>query len=124
MSQDTSLGQVNLNTATGSTTDYFNNISQLSPHTAQNVDDAIIAYFEQIAENATAARALAAAVIMTAKTQGVDPMETLAEFTKLKSSDLNAYTTMFLNMSRKGTSYLGINNNPNPPKYVMHMIRP
>ena len=61
---------------------------------------------------------------MTAINEGVDPMETLAEFSKMPVGQLTSYTTMFLNLSRKGTSYLGINNNPTAPKYVTHMIRP
>ena len=124
MSQETNVSQTNQSAESVSTTDYFNNVGLPAVHTSQNIDDAIVGYFEQIAENETAARAMAGAVIMTARSQGVDPMATLAEFSKLKSSDLNAYTTMFLNLSRKGTSYLGINNSPDMPKYVKRMILP
>lgn len=109
---------------TASTQSYFNNLNLPPISVSQNVDDAIIGYFQQITETKETARALAGAVILTAASQGVDPMETLTEFTKMEPGQLNSYTTMFLNLNRVGTSYLGINNSPTAPKYVAHMIRP
>jgi hypothetical protein len=109
---------------TASTQAFFNNLNLPPISVSQNVDDAIIGYFQQITETKEAARALAGAVILTAASQGVDPMETLQEFSKMDPGKLNSYTTMFLNLNRVGTSYLGINNNPTAPKYVVHMIRP
>jgi hypothetical protein len=109
---------------TASTQAFFNNLNLPPISVSQNVDDAIIGYFQQITETKEAARALAGAVILTAASQGVDPMETLQEFAKMDAGKLNSYTTMFLNLNRVGTSYLGINNSPTAPKYVAHMIRP
>lgn len=109
---------------TASTQAFFNNLNLPPISVSQNVDDAIIGYFQQITETKEAAKALAGAVILTAASQGVDPMETLQEFAKMDAGKLNSYTTMFLNLNRVGTSYLGINNSPTAPKYVTHMIRP
>lgn len=123
MTQSSNINSINTNTK-ASTTKYFNNITLPPFVVSTNVNDALIGYFEQIADNKNAARALASAVILTAVNQGIDPMETLSEFSKLSAGQLTSYTIMFLNLSRKGTSYLGINNAPIPSKYVTHMIRP
>lgn len=107
-----------------SSTKYFNNFNLPVINVSNNINDAIIAYFEQIADSKEAARLVASAVILTAVSQGVDPMQTLEEFSKLPPGQLTSYTAMFLNLSRKGTSYLGINNSPEVSKYITHMIRP
>lgn len=117
----------NLNGTSAASTDtksFFNNTNLPPISVSQNVDDAVVAYFEQIADSKEAARALAAAVILTSVSQGVDPMSTLQQFMKMDKAQLNSYTTMFLNLNRVGTSYLGINNSPTVSKYVARMIRP
>lgn len=123
MSQVSNIDAVSVNTRS-STPKYFNNFNLPAITVSNNINDSIVGYFEQIADSKIAAKSIAGAVILTAISQGVDPMDTLAEFSKMPPGELNSYTTMFLNLSRKGTSYLGINNNPATPKYVTHMIRP
>lgn len=123
MSQISNIDAVNTGT-NSTTTKYFNNFNLPPINVSNNINDAIVGYFEQITESKDAAKALAGAVILTAISQGVNPMDTLAEFSKLSTGQLTSYTTMFLNLSRKGTSYLGINNTPTAPKYISRMIRP
>lgn len=121
------MSTINLNngsSGTNSTTDYFNNFNVAPTTVSQNVDDAVIAYFEQVTGNTESARALASAVIMTSVSQGLDPMETLDEFAKMEKGQLESYLVMFLNLSRVGTSYLGINNSPAVNKYVARTILP
>ncbi len=103
---------------------YFNNYFDPAINVSPNVDAAIMTYFEELSFNKSSAKALASAVIYTSKTQGVDPMDTLREFTKLPKGELNAYLVMFLNLQRKGTSYLGITNQPIANKYVNRAILP
>ena len=92
---------------------------------SQNVDDAIIGYFEKVTNgNKEAARIIASAVIFTSLAQKIDPMATLQHFTTLTEGELNAYLTMFLNLNRVGTSYLGISNQPITSKYVARTILP
>ena len=123
MTQSNNIGTIDANSNSG-TQNFFNN-TNLPPITvSQNIDDAIIAYFQQVADNKDAARALAAAVIVTSVSQGIDPMETLNEFTKMGKAQLNSYLTMFLNLNRVGTSYLGITNQPTANKYVSRTILP
>lgn len=122
MTQSSNLGGVSA--ASDSTQAYFNNLSLPPITVSQNVDDAILGYFQQVSDNKESARALASAVIMTSVSQGIDPMETLQEFMKMNKGQLSSYLTMFLNLSRVGTSQLGINNNLSTSKYVARTILP
>ena len=101
---------------------FFNNYFNIPVSVSSNVDSAVLAYFEQIAETKAGAKALASAVIYTSVKQGVNPMEVLKEFQKLPAGELDAYTAMFLNFERVGTSYLGINNQSIVNKYVLRTI--
>lgn len=123
MTQQTNIGSIDANPF-NSTENFFTNINLPPIAVSQNVDDAVIAYFQQITDTKESARALAAAVIVTSVSQGIDPMETLQEFMKMDKNKLSSYITMFLNLSRVGTSYLGISNSPTTGKYVARMILP
>jgi hypothetical protein len=101
---------------------FFNNFFEFPISVSSNVDSAVVAYFEQIAENKESARALASAVIYTAIKQGINPMTALDEFKKIPPGDLNTYTALFLNFERIGTSFLGIKNRPQQNKYVTRAI--
>jgi hypothetical protein len=123
--EPTNLGQINLNAIEAKDTNkYFNNFFEIPVEVSSNVDSAIVAYFEQVTDNKESARALASAVIYTSVKQGLNPMETLKEFQKLPKGELDAYTAMFLNFERKGTSYLGLSNQPQVNKYIQRSIRP
>lgn len=123
MTQASNLKQVDLNTI-NDTKNYFNNFFNQNFSVSQNVDDAIIAFFEKVTGNKESAKILASAVIFTSLAQKIDPMATLQQFTTLSSGELNAYLTMFLNLNRVGTSYLGISNQPITSKYVARTILP
>ena len=123
--EPTNLGQIDLNTIeVKDTRKYFNNFFEIPVEISSNVDAAIIAYFETVADSKESARALASAVIYTSVKQGLNPMETLREFQRLPKGELDAYTAMFLNFERKGTSYLGLSNQPQVNKYIQRSIRP
>lgn len=106
------------------TTDYFNNFFKPDFAVSQNIDDTIVGFFEKVAANKESARALAGAVIYTAKTQNLDPMIILQQFMSLPAGQLSDYLTMFLNLNRIGTSLLGLSNAPVTNKYVSRMILP
>ena len=103
---------------------FFNNYFEFPISVSSNVDAALVAHFELIAENKESARALASAVIYTAIKQGINPMNVLDEFRKIPLGDLNTYTALFLNFERIGTSFLGIKNRPQQNKYVTRAILP
>lgn len=105
-------------------TKYFNNYFGPTFKPSSNIDDAILSYFEEVCENREAAKIMASAVMYTSYTQKVNPMQTLQEFTKLKKGELNNYLTMFLNLQRVGTSYLGLTNSPVANKYITRTILP
>ena len=103
---------------------FFNNFFNFPVEVSSNVDAAVVAYFEQIADNKESARALASAVIYTAIKQGIDPMSALDEFKKIPIGELSAYTALFLNFERVGTSFLGLTNRPTQNKYITRAILP
>ena len=115
-------GNLPPSTNTNPTTDYFNNFFSPEYTISQNVDDAIIGYFQTITGNRDSGITLAASVIYTAQTQDIDPMSIIDEFRKLKPNELNAYLTMFLNLNRASTSLLGLSNSPQTNKYITRAI--
>lgn len=121
----TNLQSINTNAIDPLNADkFFNNFFNFPIEVSSNIDAAIIAHFEQIADNKESARALASAVIFTAIKQGISPMDALDEFKKVSPGDLDTYTALFLNYERKGTSFLGLKNRPVQNKYVTRAILP
>lgn len=110
--------------STTNTTQFFNNYYSPTFTVSQNIDDAIIGFFEQIADNRESAMLLASAVIYTSSQQNVDPMSIIQQMSTIKKSELSSYLVVFLNQSRVGTSYLGINNRPKVGKYIKRTILP
>ena len=103
---------------------FFNNFFQPAFTVSQNVDDAVVGYFEKITDSTESAKILASAVIYTSLARNINPMETLTKFSSMPADELNSYVVMFLNLNRTGTSYLGINNVPKASKYVKRSILP
>ena len=116
------LGAVNLNNLTGDGSKFFNNYfdKTITINTAK--DDAILTYFEKFCENEESALALSSAVIYTARVQNIDVMEILDEFKKLNKDQLGPYISYFLNLSRVGTSLIGVQNSTLRNKYVLRTI--
>jgi len=107
-----------------SSSDFFNNYYKPNFTVSSNVNDAVIGFFEKITQNRDSAELLASSVIYTSLAQRVDPMEILERLKNMDDKETLAYTTMFLNLNRVGSSYLGIHNRPRTNKYVVRMIRP
>jgi hypothetical protein len=78
-------GNLPPNTNVNSTTEYFNNYFSDRFTTSPNINDAVIGYFQSVTGDADSGKALAATVIYTALSQGLDPMSLVDEFKKLKS---------------------------------------
>ena len=81
-----------------------------------------LTYFEKFCENEESALALSSAVIYTARVQNIDVMEILDEFKKLNKDQLGPYISYFLNLSRVGTSLIGVQNSTLRNKYVLRTI--
>lgn len=119
------LGSINTNPLTSlNTQSYFNNYFDFPIEVSSNIDAAIIAHFQNITETKEAARTLASAVIYTAIKQGADPMVVLDEFKKIALTELSAYTALFLNLERQGTSLLGFTKSPLQNSYITRTILP
>ena len=112
------------NTTAEPTTTFFNNYFAGTFNISQNVDDAIIGYFQSLTGDKESGINLASAIISTSTQQGLDPMSLIDEFRKLRPNELNAYLTMFLNLNRSSTSLLGLSNSPQTNKYINRMILP
>jgi hypothetical protein len=118
----TNLNAVDLNRLGGDGTKYFNNFFDIPITISSAADDAILSFFEKIADNKDSAVALSSAVIYTSKVQGIDPMAILDEFKKLSKDQLRPYIAYFLNLSRIGTSLIGVQTVPVRNKYVTRTI--
>lgn len=112
------------NLPSAATTSIFNNFLTSTQNISPNTNDAVIGFFEEWTGEKESAKTLAATVIYTATSQGVNPMEIINEFRKLNKSELSAYITMFLNINRVGTSFLGLSNSPQTNKYIKRAILP
>lgn len=104
------------------TQEFFNNFFKQSESTSQNVNDAVVGFFQDLTGNKDAGIVLASTVLISASEQGVDPMALVDEFRKLKPRELNAYLTLLLNITRSGTSLLGVTNQPQTSKYISRSI--
>ena len=78
-------GNLPPNTNVNSTTEYFNNYFSDRLTTSPNINDAVIGYFQSVTGDEESGRTLAATVIYTALSQGIDPMSLIDEFRKLKA---------------------------------------
>jgi hypothetical protein len=124
MSNPSNLEPVNLSPLDPqlSSTKYFNNFFVKDLNIATNVNDSVIAFFDQYTGNQASAKILATSVILTSLAQNINPMSTLAELKKVGRGELNTYLAMFLNLNRVGTSLLGLNNQPITSNYVKRTI--
>ena len=121
----TNTGGVNVTqsekTVNGFFTNYFSQMVDISGPE----NDVIVSHFEQYTKgNKNAARALASAVIFTAQKLDAEPMAVLEDFQKVPIGNLSGYLCMYLNLNRRGTSLLGINNAKVRNKYVERSILP
>lgn len=116
-------GPTNLNSSgLTKTTNYFNNYFDPSLQIDQNINDAILSYFEQHTDNIESAKLLVQAVIETAQAQRQDPLTVLNSFQSLSTNDLNSALALYLNSSRVNTSYIGIKQRPVSNTYVTRSI--
>lgn len=122
MSTKVNLGKLNLSNSNQN--NYFTNyFASLTPISEESYD-AIVAEFEKITGDTTSAHTVASAIVYTCRQQGLDPMGTLSEFTKLPKGELTAYLALFLNTNRVGTSRLGVVNKTPINKYIQRTILP
>jgi len=118
------IGNLPPSTTLNNTTEYFNNFFTDRYTVSQNVNDAVVGYFQSVTGNKESGTLLAAAVMYTAQTQGLDIMSLIDQFRSLRPQELNAYLAMLLNLNRVETSLLGISNSPPISKYISRTLLP
>lgn len=101
---------------------YFNNYYSPMKSVATDADAAIQSFFEQITTDKASARQLTQAVVYTAISQGLNPMEVLTNFKNQPPGQLDLYLATFLNLNRVNTSLLGITNTPRTSSIVQRSI--
>ena len=67
------------------TTNYFENFFEPTLTTSQNIDDAVLGYFELVTGDKDTGKTLAASVLYVALNNGINPMTLVDELRKLKS---------------------------------------
>lgn len=72
------------NAKVNQTTKFFNNFFKDIESVNQNVNDAVLGYFESVTGNKDSAKTLASVILYTAIQQGLDPMLFIDELRKLK----------------------------------------
>jgi hypothetical protein len=116
----------NIPVSQSSTATYFNNLN--SPGTqatvSESVYDAVSAFFENRCNNLQAGLTLTAAFLQSCITQSLDPMQQLDLFKKTPTTQIDIYLALFLNNTRYGTSYLGVNTNTQTNKFIGRTILP
>ena len=88
-------GNLPPNNNVNSTTEYFNNYFSDRFTTSPNINDAVIGYFQSVTGDADSGKALAATVIYTALSQGLEPMSLVDEFKKLKAQRFFSDATLW-----------------------------
>lgn len=114
----------NLNSSgANKTTNFFNNYFSPDFTISENMNDAIVSFFQEQTGSKDSALLLAQAVINTAQQQNEDPMVVLEQFQKMPQGEMSAIMALYLNNTRVSTSLLGIKNVPKANKFVSRTIK-
>jgi hypothetical protein len=120
MSSTSNLQALNLSKI--SAENYFNNFFTRDFSVSASTNDAVVGFFEKLTGDPASAKIISSSVLYTALNQGFDPMKIMDEFYKLTPGELNAYLCIFLNLSRRSTSQLGLLNAPRSNQYIQRTI--
>lgn len=103
---------------------FFNNYIKSGFTISADLNDVLISHFEKITENKASAEIMASAVIYTSVAQRVNPIEIIQKMQGMQSNEVATYVSMFLNLNRLGSSYLGSRRDPGVNKYIKRSVRP
>lgn len=123
MSKFSNITAVDLNTQ-NDTSGFFNNFFDQELLITVEADQAITAFFEQRTKNKTAAKMLAGSLVLTCSSRGLEPISVLDKIKTLESVKVDAYMALIFNLSRTGTSKLGVVTTPQISKYVTRAVLP
>lgn len=103
---------------------FFNNYFQPNFNISQDLNTAILSVFEKITLNAESAKILASSVVYTSMVQKVPVMQVVDRLRSMTVDESANYLSLFLNLNRVGTSFVGVHNRPKIGKYVQRSILP
>lgn len=121
MSKFSNIDPINLDTV-NNTTEFFNNFFDQELLVSPAEDQFINAYFERRTGNKKSAEMLAGALILSAASRGLDPLEVIQKIKSLDDLDIDAYIAFVYNLARAKTSLLGVINRPSVSPYITRTI--
>jgi hypothetical protein len=121
MAKFNNISAINLNTE-NNTDEFFNNFFDQELLITVEADQAITAFFEQRTQNQTAAKMLAGGLVLTCTSRGLDPLSVLDKIKSLEQLEIDAYMALLFNLSRVGTSKLGVVVKPQISKYITRTV--
>lgn len=121
MSKFVNTSPINLDPK-NNTQEFFNNFFDQDVVISPAQDQTITAFFERRTGNKKAAEILAGALILSASTRGLEPLEVLQKIKSLDDIDVDAYVAFVYNLARVNTSLVGIVNRPPVSKYITRTI--
>lgn len=104
------------------TNQYFTNLYTIDLSIGPDINDALVAFFQEYTGNKIAGQNLAGTVLYTAKAQNLNPMQVLDNFQKLSKDQMNSYLLAFLNSTRVPTSALGIKTTSSTSSFIKRTI--
>jgi hypothetical protein len=121
MSSISNLNEISTNP--GRDTDlYFTNLIEQAVDIGLADNDSITAFFEKRTGSKIAAKGLAGAFIISCRTRDIDVMSALDTLKNTDASKLDVYSATILNLTRAGTSMLGVINRPAVSPYTTRSI--
>ena len=104
------------------TQNYFENLYANPDFVDENLHEAIIAYFQTVANGRGAAESLAAAFLDSCRFGNRDPLLTLDQLKQFPDSEQYDIILVLLNSIRVGTSMLGKTVVNTPNKYALRQV--
>lgn len=123
MNKLSNFDDIDLNTQ-NNTSGFFNNFFDQELLITVEADQAITAFFEKRTKNKTSAKIQAGALVLTCSSRGLDPLLVLDKIKSIDVLNIDAYMALIFNLSRAGTSKLGVITSPQISKYITRAILP
>lgn len=101
---------------------YFNGYFDQKVNITGTEWDIVFSFFKKLTNSDESANALSAAIITSAQSQSLDPLDLIAELNQYDSIELDQVLALYFNATRRGTSLLGVSTVRAPNKYVARNV--
>jgi len=109
-------------TAENKTRTHFNGFYEPSIAVDGSVWDIVYAFFLKTTGHSESAQAMAEAVLESANSQGLNPLDLIRDLGQFSGLELDQAICMYLNDTRRGTSLLGVSVQRIPNKHISRNI--